>query len=58
MDTPLQGAKLLAEPSLNVPDKIEDFLKVWLVNNSRVKEWAGWKEREAAVRMTRLVLSS
>ncbi len=46
IDTPLQVAKLLAEPSLNVPDKIEEFLKVWLVNNSRVKESAGWKERK------------
>ena len=51
IDTPLQGSKLLAEPSLKVPDKICQFIKVWLVDNADVKDWV-WKEAEAAVRMT------
>ena len=45
IDTPLQGAKLVAEPSLKVPDKIAAFLKTWLVNNPDVKD-AVWKERK------------
>jgi hypothetical protein len=45
IDTPLQGAKLVAEPSLKVPDKIVAFLKVWLVENPEAKGWE-WKERK------------
>jgi pimeloyl-ACP methyl ester carboxylesterase len=45
IETPLQGAKLLAEPSLKVPDKIVAFLKAWVVNNPDVKD-SLWKERK------------
>jgi len=45
IDTPLQGAKLLAEPSLKLPDKIREFLKARLVANEDAKEWV-WKERK------------
>ena len=38
IDTPLQGSKLLAEPSLKVPDKIVVFLNVWLVKNPDAKD--------------------
>ena len=36
IDTQLQGAKLLAEPSLKVPEKIVSFLKVRLITNPRM----------------------
>ena len=45
IDTPLQGTKLLAEPSLKVPEKIVAFLKIRLVTNPDAKEWV-WKERK------------
>ena len=45
IDTQLQGSKLLAEPSLNVPEKICAVLKTRLVTNEEAKEWA-WKERK------------
>jgi pimeloyl-ACP methyl ester carboxylesterase len=44
-DTALQGTKLLAEPSLNLPDRIVAFLTVRLVKNEDAKEYA-WKERK------------
>ncbi len=43
IDTPLQGSKLLAEPSLKVPDKVLAFMKVWLVTNAEGKDYA-WRE--------------
>ena len=45
LDTQLQGTKLLAEPSLKVPEKVVAFLKVRLVTNPDAKEWV-WKERK------------
>jgi len=45
VETPLQGSKLLAEPSLNVADKICTVLKTRLVTNDEAKEWV-WKERK------------
>ncbi len=43
--TKLQGAKLLAEPSLKVPEKIQRFIKARLVENPDAKDWI-WKERK------------
>lgn len=43
IDTPLQGSKLLGEPSLKVPDKILAFMTVWLVKNAD-KQYV-WKKR-------------
>jgi pimeloyl-ACP methyl ester carboxylesterase len=45
IDTPLQGSKLLAEPSLKVPEKIVTFLSSRLVKNADAREWV-WKERK------------
>lgn len=39
IETPLQGAKLLDEPSLKVQDGIVDFMDVWLVKDREAKEW-------------------
>jgi pimeloyl-ACP methyl ester carboxylesterase len=44
-DTKLQGAKLLAEPSLKMPEKIQNFLDYRLIKNPDAKEWV-WKERK------------
>ncbi|MEI8376280.1 MAG: alpha/beta fold hydrolase [Planctomycetota bacterium] len=44
IDTPLQGSKLLGEPSLKVPDKILTFMTVWLVKNADAKDYV-WKKR-------------
>jgi pimeloyl-ACP methyl ester carboxylesterase len=46
IETQLQGAKLLAEPSLELPKKIKAFLKFRLVDNPKAKEEWGWKERK------------
>ena len=43
IDTSLQGAELLAEPSLKVPEKIVAFLKVRLIKNPDASEWH-WRE--------------
>ncbi len=43
--TKLQGAKLLAEPSLKVPERIQKFINARLVVNPDAKEWS-WKERK------------
>jgi pimeloyl-ACP methyl ester carboxylesterase len=43
--TQLQGTKLLAEPSLKVPEKIALFMKARLVTNDDAKDW-GWKPRK------------
>ena len=43
--TKLQGAKLISEPSLKVPEKIAKFMKSRLIDNPDAKEWA-WKERK------------
>ncbi len=45
--TKLQGAKLLAEPSLKaeVLKRIQRFIKARLVDNPDAKDW-GWKERK------------
>jgi pimeloyl-ACP methyl ester carboxylesterase len=45
--TKLQGAKLLAEPSLKgkTLERIQRFMKARLVDNPDAKEWA-WKERK------------
>jgi len=45
IETPLQGAKLLAEPSLKVPEKIASFMSTWLVKNFDAKDWS-WAERK------------
>jgi pimeloyl-ACP methyl ester carboxylesterase len=45
IDTPLQGAKLMAEPSLKVSEKVLSFLQSWVVDNPDVKELV-WKERK------------
>ena len=45
IDTTLQGSKLLAEPSLKVPEKIVAVLNVRLVKSDDAKEWV-WKERK------------
>jgi pimeloyl-ACP methyl ester carboxylesterase len=45
LDTPLQGVKLMAEPSLKVPEKIVAFLTVRLIKNPDAKDWV-WKERK------------
>jgi len=45
IETPLQGAKLLAESSLNLPDKIDAFLESRLVKNPDAQDWV-WKERK------------
>ncbi len=45
VNTKLQGMKLLAEPSLAVPDKIKTFIKSRLIDNPDAKEWV-WKERK------------
>jgi len=45
IETPLQGSKLLGEPSLKVPDKILTFMTVWLVKNADAKEYV-WKVRK------------
>jgi pimeloyl-ACP methyl ester carboxylesterase len=45
IETPLQGSKLLAESSLNLPDKILAFLESRLVKNADAKDWV-WKERK------------
>jgi pimeloyl-ACP methyl ester carboxylesterase len=44
IETPLQGAKLLNEPSLEVPGKIVSFLTFRLIDNPDAKEWV-WKKR-------------
>jgi pimeloyl-ACP methyl ester carboxylesterase len=44
IDTKLQGAKLLNEPSLAVNEKIGKFFSARMVTNPAAKEW-GWKER-------------
>ncbi len=43
--TPLQGCKLLDEPSLNIKGKIVSFLDLRLVKNPQAKDWV-WKERK------------
>ena len=43
IQTILQGAELLAQPALKVPEKIANFMTVWLVKNSDAK---GWKWRQ------------
>ena len=43
--TKLQGAKLIAEPSLKVPEKIAKFIKSRLIDNPDAKDWV-WKERK------------
>jgi hypothetical protein len=45
VETPLQGCKLLGEPSLNVPAKISHFLTLRLVKNPDAKDWV-WKPRK------------
>jgi pimeloyl-ACP methyl ester carboxylesterase len=44
IDTKLQGAKLLTEPSLELPRKITDFLRWRLVEYPKTKEKWGWSE--------------
>jgi pimeloyl-ACP methyl ester carboxylesterase len=44
-NTKLQGAKLISEVSLKVPEKIAKFMKVRLVDNPDAKQWV-WKERK------------
>jgi pimeloyl-ACP methyl ester carboxylesterase len=46
VDTKLQGATLLSEVSLKMPDKIGKFIKSRLVDNPDAKEWV-WKERKS-----------
>ncbi len=43
IQTILQGAELLAQPALKVPEKIANFMTVWLVKNSDAKGWK-WKQ--------------
>ena len=43
IDTTLQGAELLAQPALKVPEKIVNFMTVWLVKNPDAKEWK-WRQ--------------
>jgi pimeloyl-ACP methyl ester carboxylesterase len=43
IETTLQGSKLLAEASLQVPDNIVAFMKVWLITNADDKDYA-WRE--------------
>jgi hypothetical protein len=43
ISTSLQGAELLNEPDLKVPDKIVRFMTVWLVKNPDAKKWK-WRE--------------
>lgn len=45
IDTPLQGCKLLDEPSLNIASKIVSFVKLRLIANPQAKDWP-WKERK------------
>ena len=45
IETSLQGSELLAEPSLNVPEKIAKFLTNRLLTNEDAKDYA-WKERK------------
>jgi pimeloyl-ACP methyl ester carboxylesterase len=45
ISTKLQGAKLISEPSLKVPEKIAKFMKSRLIDNPDAKEWV-WKERK------------
>ena len=45
ISTKLQGAKLVAEPSLKVPEKIGKFMESRLIKNPDAKEWV-WKERK------------
>jgi pimeloyl-ACP methyl ester carboxylesterase len=45
IETPLQGTKLLDEPSLRLPEKVVEFMKKRLIVNPDAKEWT-WKERK------------
>jgi pimeloyl-ACP methyl ester carboxylesterase len=45
IDTTLQGAELLAQPSLNVPEKILYYMTLRLVKNPDAKDYV-WKERK------------
>jgi pimeloyl-ACP methyl ester carboxylesterase len=46
VDTKLQGAKLLSDNSLKMPEKIGKFIDSRLVKNPDAKEWV-WKERKS-----------
>ncbi len=45
LETTLQGAKLLSEPSMGVPDKITKFITARLITNEDAKSFV-WKERK------------
>jgi hypothetical protein len=46
IETQLQSAKLLDEPTLKISDKIVSFLEFRLVKNPKAKDEWVWKERK------------